>query len=372
MTRRRAPGVLRRARASLEAGSRFGRRLAVLACLLVLPLSGTGCGRAPDHAAMLRAFLIDGPGSGTWEVQGIAAKRTTWIAPHPADGAWLLKAEAKAGGDARPCVALRSTVAREFLEGPWDLFTRNYVLVGPAQEERTRDGTPALHLKWVPRVQARDTARHVWFDVESGEVLQIEDVAREGQVVRGIYRTSTSTGELDPKRVLPGGASGQDICMQAESESISMQALLAVVPFPLVAPAWVPAGYARIGARFEELPVRGADQEPVRLVSLLYSDGLGLISVGIALPPDMDALQARLAQMDPADPAEGGCATLPPEAGQIALARERVLRRRTDRCRTVLRLDDVDGVSVTLLSRNELPGDEYVKLMESLQRVTTP
>ena len=49
-----------------------------------------------------------------------------------------------------------------------------------------------------------------------------------------------------------------------------------------------------------------------------------------------------------------------------------MIRRRTDACRTVLRLDGFEGVSITLLARNELPGDEYVKVMESLARVNTP
>jgi hypothetical protein len=329
-----------------------------------------GCGRDADHPGALRAFLIDGPGPGTWEVQGVGTSRTTWIAPHPKDGAWLLKADASAQGGAQPCVALRGTVAREFLEGPWDLFARNYVLVGPGETEATRDGTPALHLKWRPRNDDCDTARHVWFDSQTNAVLQIEDVAREGQVVRGIYRVSASTGDLDPGRLLPGGAGGQDICVQAEEAPITLQGLLERAPFPLVAPTWLPQGYARIGARYEELPLRGRNAEPVRLASLLYSDGLGLISVGVALASDMDALQARLASMDPAD--GGGCATLPPEVGPVAVTAERTLRRRTDRCRTVLRLDGLEGVSVTLLCRNELPADEYVRVMESLARVSAP
>ncbi len=356
-------------------GGRARRRLAaraLLACLSV-PLLFGACGRAADRAGALRAFLIDGPGTGTWEVQGLSAKRTTWIAPHPDDGAWLLKAEVRSGGDTRPCVALRGTVAREFLEGPWELFARNYVLVGPEREEPTRDGAPAVHLRWAPRVEARDTARHVWFDAGSGQVLQIEDVAREGQRVRGIYRVSPSTGRLDPERMRPGGADGQDICVQAEPESIRMQALLELAPFPLVAPSWLPAGYERIGARYEELDdVRAGVAEPVRLASLLYSDGLGLISIGIAVPSDMDALQEKLAAMGPGDGEPGGCATLPPDAGPVAAGPDRLLRRRSDRCRTVLRLDGLEGVSVTLLCRNELPGDEYVKVMESLKRVTAP
>jgi len=344
----------------------------LVACLLA-PLVLAACGRDVDRASALRAFLIEGPGSGTWEVQGLSAKRTTWIAPHPEDGAWLLKAEATSGGDPRPCVALRGTVAREFLEGPWELFARNYVLVGPEREEATRDGAAAVHLRWVPRVEARDTARHVWFDAETGEVLQIEDVAREGQRVRGIYRVSTSTGRLDAENMKPGGAGGQDICVQASIESIPMKVLLELAPFPLVAPRWLPAGYERIAARYEELDdVRGEGVEPVRLASLLYSDGLGLISIGIGMGSDMDALQEKLAAMGPGDGEPGGCPTLPPDAGPVAAGSERMLRRRSDRCRTVLRLDGLEGVSVTLLCRNELPGDDYVKVMESLARVTTP
>ena len=111
---------------------------------------------------------------------------------------------------------------------------------------------------------------------------------------------------------------------------------------------------------------------PLRLASLLYSDGLGLISVGIGTRSDMDALQQRLIAMGPGDGEPGGCSTLPPDQGYVEVEGQRVIRRRTDTCRTVLRLDGFEGVSVTLLARNELPGDEYVKVMESLARVNTP
>jgi hypothetical protein len=352
-----------------------------LALLLV-----AACGRAQDHASALQGFLVGGPGPGTWEVQGLSTRRTTWIAPHPGDGAWLLKAIATTPGSAvRPCVALRGTVAREFLEAPWELFARNYFPAGALEKTTTREGVPARKMRWLPKHAWGETARQVWFDAESGEVLQIEDVAAQGQRVRGIYRTSAATGELDPDRFRPGGPGGQDICVQADPDRVTLKDLLDRAPFPLVAPTYLPRGYERIGARYEEVPPAPRSPtdgpggppdpdagEPLRLASLLYSDGLGLISVGVAVRSDMDALQERLAALGPADGEPGGCSTLPPEQGYIAVGEKRLLRRRVDLCRTVLRLDGFEGVSVTLLSRNELPGDEYVKVMESLARVTTP
>jgi hypothetical protein len=374
--------VVSRGRSRLAVGVRRRakhRPRRVVGLLLLLALAwAPGCGRGADHPAALKAFLVDGPGSGTWEVVGLAKRRTTWIAPHPDDGAWLLKREATRDGAGRPCVALRGTVAREFLEAPWELFARNYVARGPARPETLPGGEAALHLTWVPRRAGGETARHVWFDAGTGAVLQIEDVAYQGQKVRGIYRRSTGTGELDPERLRPGRPGGEDICVQTEPESLSLEALLQLAPFPLVAPGWLPAGYERIAARFEELDdVRAPGEEPVRLATLLYSDGLGLISVAVAVRSDMDALHEHMARVRPdaampSDGEPGGCATLPPETGPVDLGSERLLRRRTDLCRTVLRLDGLEGVSVTLLSRNELAGDEYVKVMESLGRVTAP
>jgi hypothetical protein len=344
--------------------------------LLVLCALTGACGHAQDHALALQDFLVAGPGPGTWEVQGLSTRRTTWIAPHPGDGAWLLKAPATSPGEAvRPCVALRGTVAREFLEAPWELFARNYFQSGEAETSATREGVPAVKVRWIPRRPWGDTARHVWFDRDSGAVLQIEDVAAQGQRVRGIYRKSTGTGDLDPGRFRPGGPGGQDICVQADPDRVTLGDLLERAPFAVVAPTYLPPGYERIGARYEELkPLKGAPQEaePLRLAHLLYSDGLGLISVGIARRNDMDGLQARLAAMTPGDEEPGGCSTPPADQGFVDLGDKRVVRRRVDLCRTVLRLDGFEGVSVTLLSRNELPGDEYVKVMESLTRVTTP
>lgn len=341
--------------------------------LVVLALAG-GCGSERDLPRALREFLQGGPGPGTWEVQGLSTRTTTWIAPHPDDSGWMLKAVATPEGvPVRPCVALRSSVARQFLEGPWDLFARNYTPQGPAEASETRSGQPALRLRWVPRVPAGDTARHVWFDPDSGAVLQIEDVAVQAQRVRGIYRLSASTGGLDPSAVHPGGPGGEDLCVESEPESMTLSALRSRLPFALLVPAYLPPGYERIGARYEELP-RGDSPAapPIRLASLTYSDGLGLISLGIADRADMDALQERLAGAMSGEEASGGCSTPPPEAGAVAVRGGRVLRRRVDVCRTVLRLDGVEGVSVTLLSRNELPGDEYVKVMESLGRPEAP
>ncbi len=342
--------------------------------LLCACLGLFGCGREPDLPGSLREFLQGGPGPGTWEVQGVSTRRTTWIAPHPEQSGWLLKAEAQgADGEVRPCVVLRSTVAREFLEGPWELFARNYVPQGPAEEATTRGGEPALRLKWVPRHPSGDTARWVWFHARDGRVVQLEDLAVQGQRVRGLYHVSDGLGGLDPDAVHPGGAGGQDLCVQSPPEVLTLSGLLARSPFAIVAPAYLPPGYERVAARLEELPRgEGRGGEPLRLASLLFSDGLGLISIGIAVRADMDALQERVGNAMTDDDVAGGCSTLPPEVGLVAVAEGRVLRRRTDLCRTVLRLDGLEGVSVTLLSRNELPGDEYVKVMESLARVTAP
>lgn len=345
-----------------------GAALALGLCALA------ACGTAPDLPRSLREFLQGGPGPGTWEVQGLSTRRTTWIAPHPEQSGWLLRAQATREGEAlRPCVLLRSAVAREFLEGPWDLFARNYVPAGPAEDAPTRRGDPARRLRWVPRAEAGETSRLVWFDPVDGRVLQIEDVAVQGQRVRGIYRVSEDMGGLNPARLHPGGSGGEDLCVQSEPEPVTIAGLLQRVPFALVAPTYLPPGYERIGARFEELArpgPRGA--EPIRLASLLYSDGLGLISIGVAQRADMDALQERLSTSMEGEEPPGGCSTLPPEQTSLQAAEGRVLRRRVDVCRTVLRLDGLEGVSVTLLSRNELPGDEYVKVMESLARVATP
>lgn len=340
-----------------------------LALLLV------ACGQGKGHASALESFLVAGPGPGTWEVHGLSTRRTTWIAPHPGDGAWLLKATATSPGSAvRPCVALRGTVAREFLEAPWELFARNYFAAGAAETTTTREGVAAKKVRWIPKHGWGETARMVWFDEGNGEVLQIEDVAAQGQRVRGIYRTSSGTGDLDPARFKPGGPGGQDICVQSDPDRVTLKDLLEKAPFPLVAPTYLPIGYERIGARYEEVPPAKpeAGGEPLRLASLLYSDGLGLISVGVAVRSDMDGLQDRITALGPADGEPGGCSALPPEERFVAIGEKRLLRRRVDLCRTVLRLDGFEGVSITLLSRNELPGDEYVKVMESLARVTTP
>ena len=49
-----------------------------------------------------------------------------------------------------------------------------------------------------------------------------------------------------------------------------------------------------------------------------------------------------------------------------------VIRMRTDICRTVVRRDDLDGVSVTIIGRNEIPNDEYLRMVATLEKVGSP
>jgi hypothetical protein len=223
------------------------------------------------------------------------------------------------------------------------------------------------------------TGREVWFDKRSGDVLQIEDHARSGHPIRIVWRVSPDTGEWDPTTFDPDAdpvcAAPCPSCLGSAVEQLEM--VQADAPFPVLVPRLLPAGFELLQANYREVPVpiaESADRDevvPARVVSLLYSDGLALLSIAVAPPAEMDALEALYARMRASREARRedstACQTTP--AGEFArLARSSgdVVRWRQDTCRTVARRDGVAGLSVTLLGRNELSGDEYLDILLSV------
>jgi hypothetical protein len=104
------------------------------------------------------------------------------------------------------------------------------------------------------------------------------------------------------------------------------------------------------------------------MATLVYSDGLGSIVVTVAPAADMDAVEAMAARREEHRTGPEPCPTLPELTGDL---REGglLIRRRADLCRTVLRVDGLEGVSVAVVGRNEVPGDEYVRVVRGLARL---
>lgn len=344
--------------------------------------SANARGAADQWTRRLGKFLTKGPEGGTWETRFLSCVYTNFLAPHPTKSDLLLiadvTAEGTAAGHAR--AVSRWLVPRHFFRAPASVFFSNYVRARAPEVEVLADGTRTQRVHWRPRADFDglvDTERRVWFAESDGEVVQVEDRSRTGNLIRSLRRVSKTTAGWDPARLDPGRVDHREL-EPPDPHSDPDRALATVVeraPFPVFVPSYLPPGFVLVRPSYTVYDPESADSESptrVQLVSQLYSDGLALISVGIAPRGDMDLIE-RLSMggsADPNDPAS--CPGLPSEPRDIRQEDGSRIRMRTDTCRTVLRRDDLVGVSVTLIGRNELPTDEYLRMMGSLQPAEAP
>jgi hypothetical protein len=333
-------------------------------------------------------LLREGPGFGRWRIEDVDIPvRVRAIAPWPADAKRALVGRVEptgpGGAPADPRTAQAGKVkvfARERLstyvsDAPRHLFFQNYAPSGAAVPSTTREGAPAIRVDWVPRHSfGGDTGRRIWYERETHEVLQVEDRSYHGRLLRGLYRIAKEPGAMEPP------ASAAEAPPPFPPGWRPRHATEA--PFPVVSPAYVPPGFEPTGAAYHEWPAPGSprmdmserprggrersERRKVRFAVYTWSDGLGALSVHVAPPEDMDAMQAFAARFDQHREPQA-CPSLPGVAGEVTEG-SLVIRRRADACRTVLRVDDVEGVSVVVIGRNELPGDEYIRVVRSLAR----
>lgn len=324
--------------------------------------------RPLDVRERLHAFIEDGPGAGLWQLHTLDGTSEWIVADHPRDATCLLVARIVGGeGPGKVRIWEKHRLARFFLPGSLDLFFQNYRLLGEMEIEE--DGRPQLHTVWLPRADlGGDTGRTVWIDRESGEVVRLEDRSYIGNCVRCLIRLSA---DALPLGLPPEGAGAQCRRVPESEKAPSAERLAGRAPFTILAPTFLPDGFDLVAANFRQLQLDdagpGASGVPPRSVDLAYlhySDGLANISLGIALPEDMDTFEGWMATRPMEDDPEA-CPPMPDEARPLTADGE-LIRRRRDRCRTVLRLDGRSEVSVLLLGRNEIPEDEYLHVIASV------
>lgn len=350
------------------------------------PTAGTTV-RVEDHTAdkwtgRLGGFLAKGPSGGTWEIRYLSGVYKQYLAPHPSREEFFLIAQVNENEVIEARAVSRWLVPRQFFRAPPALFFSNYMRSQGPVEETLPDGTETVRVHWVPRVNNDGlTERRVWFSVAEGEVVQVEDRSREGRVVKRVRRLSVDTEDWDPRTVDEASLNHCQVeppDPTADPDRV-LHEVAAAAPFPVFEPSYLPPGYvlvrssysscdaARSAAGLQGVPPEEVMQTPVHLVTQLYSDGMALISLAIAPRRDMDAIENATAGMgDESDP--DSCPGLPANPRDIR-QESATIRMRTDVCRSVLRLDDLDDVSVTLMGRNEIPGEEYLRMMGGLRPV---
>ncbi len=284
---------------------------------------------------------------------------------HPADDRCLVLASladpAEGACGCRTRVWPRRGAARYLVPGDPDRFFRNYRLAG-TRREWGGDRTPLLEARWVPRHdQGGFTSRSIWIDLRTGTVVRLEDHSWEDGLIRSLARISPDVSDLE----VPDASSPEMVrCLRYAQRPRrhgppSPGRVAARAPFPLFAPRILPPGFDLVRANYWGR--RG-------LAYLDYSDGFAVLSVAMGRREDLDAFEERMARSAAAHRDPDAC---PPIPEPVAPLRESGLfiRRRKDRCRTVLRVDDFHGVSVCLLGRNEIPEECYLEAIESLVQV---
>ena len=237
----------------------------------------------------------------------------------------------------------------------------------------------------LPRAGHRRDPRGVacGFSPDGSSVLRVEDRTSSGHLLRRVTHLDDGTGPFNPT-IIGDEALSKPALKGGGSRASDIERALKA-PFPVYQPSYLPPGYVLIRADYGTKSLRYRipsccdpsepndehnSQDRAMLATLTYSDGLGLMSIGFAPPSDMDRIRQFYAKKDDTDDNKG-CSESSPvtlkEAGADADAHQ--IRLRRNACRTVLVCEDLPGVHVRLLSRSELPVDEYLHVFRSLKRV---
>jgi hypothetical protein len=333
--------------------------------------NGNGhAGAADKWTSVLGKFLAKGPKGGTWETTFLSCVYTHYLGPHPDKPDLYLIAEVKDGQADKARAVSRWLIPRHFFRAPAPIFFSNYTRSGAPVREQLDGRTNTWRVQWRPRSNFEglvDTERRVWFSIEEGDVVQVEDRSRTGTVIRRIRRTSKGTGTWDPAKAAAEAVDTTQLeppDPHADPER-TLASVVGEAPFPVYVPRYRPPGFVLVRSSYTVFdPETLGQDDRVQIVSQLYSDGLALISLGIAPSGDMGVIEQMMSGM--ADPGLTPCPGLPTEPRDIRHDGV-TIRMRTDSCRTVVRRDDLAGISVTLIGRNELPSDEYLRMIGSLE-----
>jgi hypothetical protein len=365
----RPAGSGRRAALGLFAVAGLGALVAVFA---VIARSGQAWSGA--RPALQGAFE-SGPSEGTWEILEPHGSRRREFLPDPREQDRLLcPVPHPVSGEPTLVSYRRQDVAKKvFGEAPLALFLENY---RPRSRERDEvGGRRAFRIHFdSARLAGRGPSRRIWVDLQSERLLRLEDRSFDDSLVHGAGWLALSMPTLD-------GLRGERV-ERAEDRRCGGRTDGAVeaAGFPVYEPAWLPGGFARVHRAYLDRPLRTGihvyrdgrvqveHSPPIRIVHARYSDGLALLDLMIAPPPDMRRFEEVLRSGARRDAA--ACPDSLADGPERLLAGPDDLEvlRRVDRCRTTLKIENLGGVSVVLVGRNELPPETYEQVIRSLVR----
>lgn len=351
----------RRAVIGLVVVAGFGGVVAAFSALSLPSVSDETVRRALDAA------LVRGPRDGAWTIQEPEGERQRDVASAPDPSRVLVRF----GVDAKDKVVSfprEYVAARAFGEGPLALFLANY----RAERRRPRDdveGRRAVRVRWVSALLDHGPTRTLWIDAENGDVLRLEDRAHDGALVHAARWLSPDPRgpDLAQAQAMPGEA--------RRRKPPSFEDVVAAAPFPVYEPARLPSGFQRVsqtlvtvslGVGFGMGPRGLGLNDTAEVVVLRYSDGLAELALSLLAAKDLRRIE-RMSRARPMRPRAEACPGAEATIEELlASADELVVRRHSDRCGTVLKVDDIGGTAVLLRARNELPPEAYVAAIESL------
>jgi hypothetical protein len=346
---------------------------------------------AEDARRALEAAFEKGPTPGAWEIEESHGTRFRQFAPDARDPERVVtylrdpvlpseEGDARGPDERRFRVRVVSfprsgVAARVFGERSLSLFFENYA--GKPRGEETVAGRPALVVRFEPvHPGVRGPTRTAWFDRETRDLVRIEDRTYDGTLVHGARRLSAAymDGWTPPPATHSLPRRGTD--RASAPADPPMERVVREARFPVYEPARLPAGFRRVAQAYQALPDprpgRSPWDPPVRMgtVFLRYSDGLARLNIMMARSDHMrriQEIQAELARLV-ADPSACPSTADNPEE-LLAGLDDLIVRRRSDKCSTILQIDRLGGVSIVLSGRNELPPETYRDAMASLAPV---
>jgi hypothetical protein len=288
-----------------------------------------------------------GPAVGEWTIKEGDEEKTGRLEEDPTD-ATQLRWITTSASSTHP----RARLGRYLLGPDPDLFLANYAPVGPVRHEVV-NGRPVTESRFGRADGCCGPQRWLTMDDETGELVGIEDHAFDGTEVRSarltlrvtLRRRAPSAPSSLPKNEVPDPAE-----------------IASLVSFPIYEPSRLPAGYRRT-----HCTVIPAARTMPETVLLRYGDGLASMDLFLTRPENLAPLVgfAKRLQRSAAVEVCPAAADTPEDLVEGSV----VIRRRADRCRTVLQREDLPGVSAVLVAYNEIEGSLYVETMRSLAPV---
>jgi hypothetical protein len=309
---------------------------------------------SPGETAVLEAFLRDGPGPGVWEIESFLGRRRYLLGVDPGDRRCRVVAPlGEDGAVLKVRTVPRSRVAQWFVPGCRHRFLTNYRVADRRDEGGLRVA------EWRPRSGDRGEAgRRVWFERESGRVVRLEDRSRTGEILLRVRRI----GPVPPTGLPADPEEGAtQACVNRATwerrHPPSVEEVAAAAPFGILRPTVLPDGFGLKEAAYRD------DGDGAGVAWFTFTDGLASFALAMGPRANLEAFEQHFASSVERDDKPAPSPHCDGEDGGCSVRLRHAPRR------VVMRVDDLHGLGVLLLGRNELLDTAYLRVLEGLEPI---